>query len=101
MKSQELSFEYILKQDNNWLLFKELYRTELSNDTIHEIEKMLKCRISAGGFATYLCPECGSKKRIPLNQCPNIPAVGNLRRCDGLGFMLGVRGQNTKKLFPF
>jgi uncharacterized protein (DUF983 family) len=66
MKSQELSFEYILKQDNNWLLFKELHRDELSDDIIHEVEKMLKCRTREGGFATYLCPECGNEEKIPF-----------------------------------
>lgn len=66
MMSQEPSFEHILKQDNNWVLFKELYRDELSADTIHEVEKMLNCGTSEGGFATYLCPECGNEKRIPF-----------------------------------
>lgn len=63
----ELSFESILKRDNNWLLFKELYKDELSEDIIHEVEKMLKCCSPECGFATYICPHCGITKRIPFS----------------------------------
>lgn len=62
-----LSFESILKKDNNWLLFKELYKDELSEDIIHEVEKMLKCCTRESGFATYVCPHCGSTKTIPFS----------------------------------
>lgn len=63
----ELSFEYILKKDNNWLLFKELYKDELSPDLIYEVEKMLKCCSSECGFAKYICPHCGHTKTIPFS----------------------------------
>lgn len=63
----DLSFESILKKDNNWLLFKELYQDELSEDIIHEVEKMLKCCTREGGFATHICPHCGTTKTIPFS----------------------------------
>lgn len=67
MMKKELSFEYILKVDNNWLLFKELYKDELSDDVIREAEKMLKCRTPECGFATYICTNCGNERRIPFS----------------------------------
>jgi len=65
--NEGLSFESILKKDNNWLLFKELYKDELSEDIIHEVEKMLKCCTRECGFATYVCPHCGTTKTIPFS----------------------------------
>jgi uncharacterized protein (DUF983 family) len=65
--NEEISFEYILKTDNNWLLFKELYKHELSDDLIKEVEKMLSCCTTGAGFATYICPHCGNKKIIPFS----------------------------------
>lgn len=62
-----LSFESILKKDNNWLFFKHLYKNELSDDLIHEVEKMLKCCTRECGFATYICPHCGTTKTIPFS----------------------------------
>ena len=66
MKEKELSFEYILKSDNNWLLFKELHKDSLSHDTTHEVEKMLVCCSPACGFATYICPDCGKTRKVPF-----------------------------------
>ena len=63
----EISFESILRRDNNWLLFKELYKHELSEDIIHEAEKMLRCCTPECGFAKYICPHCGSIKTIPFS----------------------------------
>lgn len=63
----ELSFEDILKKDNNWLLFKNLYKDELSENVIHETEKMLNCRTPGCGFAKYICPHCGNIKTIPFS----------------------------------
>lgn len=65
--NEKLSFEFILKHDNNWILFKELYKDELSQDLIKEVEKMLTCCTPEGGFATYLCLHCGNKKIIPFS----------------------------------
>lgn len=65
--NEELSFESILKRDNNWLLFKELYKDELSEDIIHEVEKMLKCCTPECGFAKYICPHCGNIKTVPFS----------------------------------
>lgn len=62
--STELSFESILKKDNNWLLFKHLYKDVISEDIIHEVEKMLKCCTPECGFAKYICPHCGNMKTI-------------------------------------
>ncbi len=49
------------------MLFKELYKDELSEDIIHEVEKMLKCRTRECGFAKYVCPHCGNIKTIPFS----------------------------------
>jgi len=65
--NSEISFESILKRDNNWLIFKELYKDELSENTVHEVEKMLKCCTRECGFATYVCPHCGATKTIPFS----------------------------------
>lgn len=62
-----LSFEHILKVDNNWEQFKALYEKELRPVVIKEVEKMLLCRDPKGGFATYLCTSCGETKVIPLS----------------------------------
>ncbi len=64
---RELSFEDILKKDNNWILFKNLYKDELPEYVIHETEKMLNCRTPGCGFAKYICPHCGSIKTIPFS----------------------------------
>lgn len=61
---KEIGFEYILKTDNNWFLFKELYKDDLSEDLIQEVEKMLTCCTTGAGFATYICTHCGEKKII-------------------------------------
>ena len=63
----ELSFEYILKVDDNWWQFKALYGKKLRLVVIKEVEKMLLCRDPKGGFATYLCTFCGETKVIPLS----------------------------------
>lgn len=63
----ELSFEDILKKDNNWILFKNLYKDELSEDVIRETEKMLNCRTPGCGFAKYICPHCGNIKTISFS----------------------------------
>jgi hypothetical protein len=63
----ELSFETILKRDNNWTLFKELYKNRLPENVIHETEKMLNCCTPECGFAKYVCPRCGSIKTIPFS----------------------------------
>lgn len=63
----ELSFEDILKKDNNWILFKNLYKDELSGDVIRETEKMLSCRTPGCGFAKYICPHCGNIKTISFS----------------------------------
>lgn len=65
--NSDLSFESILKRDNNWLLFKKLYKDELSEDITHEAEKMLKCCSPECGFAKYICPHCGNTKIIPFS----------------------------------
>jgi len=59
---KKLSFENILKADNNWPLFKDLYKNNLSVDTISEVEKMLKCCTNKCGFATFICSHCGNPK---------------------------------------
>lgn len=63
----ELSFEAILKKDNNWNLFKELYRDKLPENVIRETEKMLNCCTPECGFAKYICPSCGNIKTIPFS----------------------------------
>jgi len=63
---KKLSFENILKADNNWSLFKELHKDNLSDDTLFEVEKMLNCSTPLCGFATFLCTHCGNTKTIPF-----------------------------------
>lgn len=63
----EISFDYILKVDDNWRQFKALYGKGLRPVVIKEVEKMLLCRDPKGGFATYLCTSCGETKVIPLS----------------------------------
>lgn len=63
----ELSFESILKKDNNWLLFKQLYKDKLPENVIRETEKMLACCTPECGFAKYVCPHCGYIKTIPFS----------------------------------
>jgi hypothetical protein len=63
----ELSFESILKRDNNWLLFKQLYKDKLPENVILETEKMLACCTPECGFAKYACPHCGNIKTIPFS----------------------------------
>lgn len=63
----ELSFEAILKRDNNWVLFKELYKNKLPENVIRETEKMLTCCTRECGFAKYVCPHCGNIKTIPFS----------------------------------
>ncbi len=63
----ELSFEAILKKDNNWVLFKELYKNKLPDNVIRETEKMLACCTPECGFAKYVCPHCGTIKTIPFS----------------------------------
>lgn len=65
--NSNLSFESILKKDNNWILFKQLFKDELSQDTIHEVEKMLNCCTPECGFATYICTYCGKTKTVPFS----------------------------------
>lgn len=65
--NEKLSFESILKKDNNWILFKELYKNELPDNVIHETEKMLKCCTPECGFATFLCLYCGTYENIPFS----------------------------------
>lgn len=62
-----LSFEYILKADNNWILFKSLYSHKLRPETIQEVEKMLLCCNPKNGFATFICTHCGHTKKIPFS----------------------------------
>ena len=61
-----LTFESILKRDNNWTLFKQLYQDQLPENIIHETEKMLRCCTKDCGFATFICPHCGITKVIPF-----------------------------------
>jgi hypothetical protein len=63
----ELSFEAILKRDNNWILFKELYKNKLPENVIRETEKMLTCCTRECGFAKYVCLHCGNIKTIPFS----------------------------------
>ncbi len=63
----DLSFEAILKRDNNWVLFKELYKNKLPENVIRETEKMLTCCTRECGFAKYVCPHCGNIKTIPFS----------------------------------
>lgn len=63
----ELSFEAILRKDNNWLLFKQLYKDKLPENVIRETEKMLACCTRECGFAKYVCPHCGNIKIIPFS----------------------------------
>jgi hypothetical protein len=65
--SQEITFEYILRADNNWKQFKSLYGNQLRPVIIDEVEKMLKCCTSQNGFATYICLYCGETKTIPFS----------------------------------
>ena len=62
-----ISFEYILKVDNNWGQFKSLYGKKLRSVVVREVEKMLLCRDPKGGFATYICTSCGETKTMPLS----------------------------------
>lgn len=63
----DLTFDYILKVDNNWKQFKTLYGKKLRPIVIKEVEKMLLCRDPKGGFATYICISCGETKTIPFS----------------------------------
>jgi len=63
----ELGFETILRKDNNWLLFKQLYKNKLPENVILETEKMLNCCTPECGFAKYVCPHCGNFKTIPFS----------------------------------
>lgn len=65
--NSSLSFEYILKTDNNWTLFKSLYSHKLRPDIIQEVEKMLLCCNPKNGFATFICTHCGHTKKIPFS----------------------------------
>ena len=65
--NKDLTFESILKRDNNWTLFKELYKDQLPKNVIHETEKMLNCCSKDCGFATYICPHCGQTKTFPFS----------------------------------
>ena len=63
----DLTFDYILKVDNNWKQFKALYGKKIRPIVIKEVEKMLLCRDPKGGFATYLCTFCGETVNSHLN----------------------------------
>ncbi len=65
--NNELSFETILRKDNNWTLFKELYKNKLPENVIRETEKMLACCTPECGLAKYVCPHCGRIKTIPFS----------------------------------
>ena len=65
--NEGISFEYILKVDNNWERFKVLYGKRVRSVVIKEVEKMLLCRDPKGGFATYICTSCGETKKMPLS----------------------------------
>jgi uncharacterized protein (DUF983 family) len=62
-----IPFENILKADNNWAEFKKRFKHKLSDDIIHEVEKVLKCRTLKNGFITFICPNCGHLKHFPLS----------------------------------
>ena len=64
---RDITFEYILRVDNNWEQFKSLYGNQLRPVIIDEVEKMLKCCNPENGFATFICLSCGETKIIPFS----------------------------------
>jgi len=63
----KVTFEYILKTDNNWKQLKSVYGSKLRPIIIEEVEKMLSCCTTKGGFATFKCLYCGETKIIPFS----------------------------------
>lgn len=97
--SKQLSFKYILTADNNWTLFKAMFQKELSNDVIHEVEKMLNCRNPKNGFVTYICPNCGRTKKFPLSCKSKICSTCGKKYADVWSNKLDKELLNTQHFF--
>jgi hypothetical protein len=62
-----LTVAAIFLMDDNWRIFREHSETigkPLRREEIEELEKMLRCKDSQYGFATYVCLGCSTHKII-------------------------------------
>lgn len=58
------TFKAIVDDGDNWAECQRQYKGQLSEHQIAEVEKMLKCGKAENGYATYICVECGERKRV-------------------------------------
>lgn len=66
-QGKEWTFKTIVEADDNWLNYQNKYRNQVTADQIKEVEKMLDCGEPHKGFATYICLDCGTEKRIAFS----------------------------------
>lgn len=66
-QGKEWTFKTIVEADDNWAKYQKAYANEVTPHQIQEVEKMLGCGDSKKGFATYMCLDCGSEKRISFS----------------------------------
>lgn len=66
-QGREWTFKAIVEADDNWSNYQDAYKNEVTTDQIKEVEKMLGCGDPQKGFATYLCLDCGTEKRVAFS----------------------------------
>ena len=63
-KSPQLTFKAIVQDKDNWDSYQREYKDRVTLHQIAEVEKMLNCGNPKNGFATYICLDCGERKRV-------------------------------------
>ena len=59
------SIKQILLHNNNWENFKSKYSALIRPDVHYNINKIFACKTDSLGFHQYVCPQCGTTKKIP------------------------------------
>ena len=52
-----------------YIIFTELsviYSKPHWNSIVENVEKMIGCGDPSNGYAEYVCPQCGNKKKVPF-----------------------------------
>ena len=76
--NNEIARKYTIKEifAENWSKFVRLMalrKITIRQSIVEEVEKVIGCQDPNNGFALYVCPKCGFKKRVPFT-CNTISA---------------------------
>jgi hypothetical protein len=59
------TIKHIFQHNDNWNNFKSQHAALIRPAVIYNVERVLSCKTDDLGFHQYVCPQCGTSKKVP------------------------------------